>query len=195
LNASLLTQTIISGFLVSAVIVGLLWCFAPRRARWPQIAAGVILLDHGSKWLVAEIVKGGGTHSYLAGNIQIGYYTNYLQGFGATSPWLLCATLVGVIGAIRLYQMLVERHYRMSFATEAGLALVLGAVAAIALERAWTGYVVDFLQLGATCDYVCNMADLAALAGLAILSVRGLSILPAAIEQELAAAAAGEGVE
>ena len=195
MNASLLTQTIVSGVLVSAVIIAFLCLFAPRRAYWPHITAGVIFLDLGAKWTVGALVKGGATHSYLGGNLQVGYYTNYLQGFGATSPWLLCATLVGVIGSIRLYQMLVERRYRMSFFTEAGLAMVLGGVAAIAIERVWTGYVVDFLQLGVASDYVCNLADLTAFAGLVILCGRGLAVLPAAIEEELAAAAAGKGVE
>lgn len=195
MNASLLTQTIVSGFLVSAVIIAFLCLFAPRRSRWPHITAGIILLDFGAKWLVGALVKGGTPHSYLSGSIQIGYYTNYLQGFGATSPWLLCATLVGVIGCIRLYQMLAERQYRMSSFTEAGLAMMLGGVIAIAIERSWTGFVVDFLQLGVASDYVCNVADLAAFAGLVTLCVRGFSVLPAALEQELASAAAGEGVE
>jgi len=192
MDASLLAQTIISGALVSAVILGFLCRFSPRRARWPQIAAGVIFLDQGSKWVIAELFKGA-PHSYLGGRIQISYCTNFLQGFGATSPWLLCTTLVGLIGALRLYQMLVERRYVMSFATEAGLALMLGGVAIIAVERAWAGFVVDFLQLGAGSSYVCNFADLAALGGAVMLAVRGLSVLPKAIEEEAAAGDAGEG--
>jgi lipoprotein signal peptidase len=189
MDASLLAQTIISGALVSAVILGFLCRFAPRRARWPQIAAGVIFLDQSSKWVIAELFKGA-PHSYLGGRIQIWYCTNFLQGFGATSPWLLCTTLVGVIGAVLLYQMLAERRYAMSFATEMGLALILGGVAIIAIERAWAGAVVDFLQLGAGSGYVCNFADLAALGGAMMLAVRGISVLPRAIEEEMVAGGA-----
>ena len=195
MDASLLTQTIISGALASIVIVAFLCRFAPRRSRWPQIAAGVVFLDQGSKWLVSELFKGGAHHSYLGGRVQVEYCTNFLQGFGATSPWLLCTTLVAVIGACRLYQMLLERRYLMSFATEASLALMLGGVASIAAERAWGGFVVDFLQLGAASAYVYNLADVAVLGGAFLLCARGVAVLPRAIEEELAAGSAGKGAE
>jgi len=200
MDASLLLQTIVAGVLVSAVISGFLVCFGRyaacgRRRRWPQIVAAVILLDQGSKWLVAETVRHGAACSYLGGAIQIGRYTNFLQGFGATSSWLLGGTLIGIVGAIRLWQMLRERGYVMSGAAEAGLALMLGGVATIAAERAWSGCVVDFLQFGANGQYVYNFADLAVFAGGFILCARGMIALPRAIEEEMAVANAGEGAE
>lgn len=195
MDASLLTQTIVSGAVVSALILVFLCRFGPRRARWPQIAAGVIFLDQVSKWLVAQLVRDGATHEYLAGMLRIGYHTNFLQGFGSTSPFLLCTTLVGAVGCVRLYQMLNEQRYAMSAATEAGLALILGGVAAIALERAWAGFVIDFLMFGSSGSYVFNFADLAALAGGVVLFARGVAVLPEAIDEELAAARSEKGAK
>jgi lipoprotein signal peptidase len=191
LSTTLLTQTVVSGFLASAAIIVFLFRFAPRRARWPQIAAAAIFLDQASKWIVTGLVRDGAAQSYLGGVLRISCFTNYLQGFGAACPWLLSATLVGLIAAIRLYQMLLERPYVMSPATEAGLALLLAGVLALAVERAWAGYVVDFLQFGRHSAYVCNFADLQALGGLAVLFVRGLTVLPGLIQTELARAGAG----
>lgn len=195
MDASLLTQTIVSGVLVSALILVFLYRFGARRARWPQITAGVIFLDQVSKWLVAGFFTDGATHEYLGGMLRVGYHTNFLQGFGSTSPFLLWTTLVGVVGCVRLYQMLDERRYAMSAATEAGLALILGGVAAIALERAWAGFVIDFLMFGSGSAYVFNFADLAALAGGAVLFVRGFIVLPGAIGEELAAARSEKGAK
>jgi len=191
MDASLLVQTIISGALVSATLFGFLYRFAPRRAHWPQVFAAVIFLDQGSKWLVAELVKGGAPHFYLGGALGVGYYTNFLQGFGTTSSWLLCATLVGVIGGIRLSQMLIERRYLMSSVTETGLALLLGGVAVIAVERTFNGFVVDFIQFGRNASYVWNFADLSAIAGIVILFLRGMTVLPAMVQAELAPARTG----
>jgi lipoprotein signal peptidase len=195
LNGNLLTQTIVSGLLASAIIVVFLLRFAPRHPRWPQIAAAAIFLDQISKWIVADLVRDGASHSYLGGTIEVGYFTNYLQGFGGTASWLLCATLVGVIAGIRLFQMLVERRYVMSGVTEAGLALVLGGVVAIAVERAWAGFVVDFLQIGPHSGYVYNFADFMALGGVLTLFVRGVAVLPGIVEREFAGADAGAGTE
>jgi len=195
MDGSVLVQTVISGALVSAAMLGFLCRFAPRRARWPQVAAGVIFLDQGSKWMIAELIKGHGAHAYLGGKIQISYCTNAVQGFGGTSAWLLCTTLVGMIGALRLYQMLAERRYVMSSSVEVGVALMLGGLAIIAAERALTGFVVDFLTVGAAPDYACNVADLAVLAGATILCVRAAVALPGAVSDELAAARAGEGAD
>jgi lipoprotein signal peptidase len=191
MDASLLTQTIISGALVSAALLAFLYRFAPRRACWPQVFAAVIFLDQGSKWLVAELVKGGAPHYYLGGALGIGYYTNFLQGFGTTSPWLLCLTLVGVIGGFRLSRMLAERHYLMSGVAEMGLGLLLGGVAIIAVERAFNGFIVDFIQFGRNADCVWNFADLAAIAGMLILFIRGLTVLPAMVQDELSTAGTG----
>jgi len=192
-DTGLLIQTVVSGALVSALILGFLYRFGPRRACWPQVAAGVVFLDQATKWLVVELFADGAPQAYFGGRIQIGYHTNFLQGFGETSTWLLCATLVGAIGCVRLYQMLVERRYAMSCGAEVGLALLLGGVATVAAERAWAGFVIDCLQFGPHCNYVFNVADLAALAGCAILFVRGLIVLPGVIEQEHAAAGARSG--
>jgi lipoprotein signal peptidase len=193
MDASLFIQTVISGALVSAALFGFLYRFAPRRTHWPHVFAAVIFLDQGSKWLVAALVKGGAPHFYLGGAIGIGYYTNYLQGFGASSPWLLCATLVGVIGGIRLSQMLIERRYIMSSATETGLALLLAGVAVIAVERTFNGFVVDFIQFGRNAGYVWNFADLSAIAGSVILFLRGMAVLPAMLQAELSPVETGGG--
>lgn len=195
MNAGLLAQTIASGALACAVILGFLYRFAPRRARWPQIAAGVVFLDQASKWLVVGSVKGGPAHSFLGGAMHVGYYTNYLQGFGATSPSILCMTLVGVVGGIRLFQMLLERRYLMSATAEIALALMLGGLATIAVERACTGFVVDFLEFGPHSAYVYNFADLAVLAGGLTLCLRGITVLPRAVEEELAGTGADGGAE
>jgi lipoprotein signal peptidase len=185
MDAGLLRQTVVSGALVSAVILGLLMGFSGWR-RWPRIVVAVILLDQGSKWLIADTVRQGATYSYLGGALQIGHYTNFLQGFGASTNWLLGGTLVGIVGVIRLCQMLGERGYFMSGAVEAGLALILGGVAVIAAERALSGCVVDFLQFGINGAYVYNIADLAVFAGGFILCARAMVALPQAIEQEAA---------
>ena len=206
MHIDVLTQTIISGFLASAAMLAFLLRFGPRRPHWPQIVAAVIFLDQASKWIVAralatataanglavgQLAHNGPHHSYLGGAMEVGYYANYLQGFGGTSAWLLCATLVSAVASVRLYQMLAERGYRMSFATEGGLALVLGGVAALAAERACAGFVVDFLQFGARSNYVFNFADLVAFGGALILFVRAMIALPGLIERELAGAGGG----
>jgi lipoprotein signal peptidase len=195
LSTGLLIQTIISGLLVSAAIAAFLLRFAPPRPRWPQLVCAVFVIDHGSKWIITHLVRGGELHTYLGGAVGIGHYTNYLQGFGRTSPWLLCATLVVIIAGIRLYQMLLERGYEMSWGTEAGLALVLGGVMAAACERMWSGRVVDFLSLGAQGSYVYNFADVAALGGMLLLFTRGAIALPGMIGRELAGAGAAGGAE
>ncbi|UCH35448.1 MAG: signal peptidase II [Armatimonadota bacterium] len=195
MNGSLLAQTVISGALVSACILVFLLRFSRRRSRWPQAVAAVIFLDQASRWVVAELMPPGAAHSYLGGRIEVAYHANHLQGFGATSWWLLYVTLVGVIASIRLYQMLLERRYVMSFATELGLGMILGGVATIAMARATNGFVVDFLRFGPSFSYVYNFADLAAIAGAVILLARGISILPSVVGQEMAPARAEEGAE
>lgn len=191
MHIGVLTQAIISGFLASAAMLAFLLRFGPRRPHWPQIVAAVVFLDQASKWIVGQLAHNGPHQSYLGGAMEVGYYANHVQGFGGTSAWLLGATLVSAVASVRLYQMLAKRGYRMSFATEGGLALVLGGVAALAVERACAGFVVDFLQFGARSNYVFNFADLVAFGGALILFVRAMIALPGLIERELAGAGGG----
>ena len=141
---------------VSSVLLIAVFALFPARfgslVRWVAIVLGAALVDQGAKaLLLARLAHGehwAEGASYLGGRLLIGYDRNDALGFDASFPFLLLSTLALVLLLCVLYQRLGRAHYRMSTLMEIGLALIVGGLLGILLDRLRLKYVIDFLEFG-----------------------------------------------
>ena len=158
---------------VSSVLLIAVFALFPARfgslVRWVAIVLGAALVDQGAKaLLLARLAHGehwAEGASYLGGRLLIGYDRNDALGFDASFPFLLLSTLALVLLLCVLYQRLGRAHYRMSTLMEIGLALIVGGLLGILLDRLRLKYVIDFLEFGPRAVYTYNLADLFAILG------------------------------
>lgn len=161
------TQAVVASLLLIAV-----FALFPARfgslARWVAVVLGAALVDQGSKALLLARLRGDTLyqdHSFLRGWLHLAYCQNDSLGFAVSFPFLLLSTLVFVLLLAVLYQRLGRAHYRMSLVMELGLALMVGGLLGILLDRLRLRYVVDFLEFGRDANYVYNLADLLTMLG------------------------------
>lgn len=134
--------------------------------------------DHATKAAAEASLSHGGAINVVTGILELRFTPNpdtafsLLRTFGvARTPGLLVAAsglaLVGVVA------MWVASRKRASRAQHVGFALVLAGALGNVVDRAMRGYVVDFIHL--TRWPVFNVADIAVVAGVALLGYCALS--------------------
>ena len=165
-------ETAVSGLLVCAAIVVFLIRFG-KTAFWVPAALTALALDQVSKARIASLLA---HPAWTGGNlVQLDLARNYIQGFDASVQGLLLPVLAGLAACSLLYQWLGEMEFSMSHWSQVALALVLGGLASIAIDRLRLGYTPDFIGFaGGSFSY--NLADLAAIAGCGMLCCRALTL-------------------
>ena len=134
----------------------------PSPARWYGLAAGVIVLDQVSKWVVLANLQFGET-IYVAPfwNWVLTYNPGAAFSFLADQPgwqrWFFSILAVGVSAWIAL---MLRRHAGETMLATA-LALIMGGALGNVIDRIRIGAVVDFVQWHAAGFYwpAFNVAD------------------------------------
>ncbi|HMV20435.1 MAG TPA: signal peptidase II [Nitrospira sp.] len=144
----------------------------PSPARWYGLAAGVIVLDQVSKWVVLANLQFGET-IYVAPfwNWVLTYNPGAAFSFLADQPgwqrWFFSILAVGVSAWIAL---MLRRHAGETMLATA-LALIMGGALGNVIDRIRIGAVVDFVQWHAAGFYwpAFNVADSAITIGAVLL--------------------------
>jgi signal peptidase II len=144
----------------------------PSPARWYGLAAGVIVLDQVSKWVVLANLQFGET-IYVAPfwNWVLTYNPGAAFSFLADQPgwqrWFFSILAVGVSAWIAL---MLRRHAGETMLATA-LALIMGGALGNVIDRIRFGAVVDFVQWHAAGFYwpAFNVADSAITIGAVLL--------------------------
>lgn len=144
----------------------------PSPARWYGLAAGVIVLDQVSKWVVLANLQFGET-IYVAPfwNWVLTYNPGAAFSFLADQPgwqrWFFSILAIGVSAWIAL---MLRRHAGETMLATA-LALIMGGALGNVIDRIRIGAVVDFVQWHAAGFYwpAFNVADSAITIGAVLL--------------------------
>ena len=144
----------------------------PSPARWYGLAAGVIVLDQLSKWVVLAKLQFGET-LYVAPfwNWVLTYNPGAAFSFLADQPgwqrWFFSILAIGVSAWIAL---MLRRHAGETMLATA-LALIMGGALGNVIDRIRIGAVVDFVQWHAAGFYwpAFNVADSAITIGAVLL--------------------------
>lgn len=144
----------------------------PNPARWYGLAAGVIVLDQLSKWVVLAKLQFGET-LYVAPfwNWVLTYNPGAAFSFLADQPgwqrWFFSILAIGVSAWIAL---MLRRHAGERLLASA-LALIMGGALGNVIDRIRFGAVVDFVQWHAAGYYfpAFNVADSAITIGAVLL--------------------------
>ena len=151
-----------------------------KKSTWLilGIAVLVIVLDQGSKYLVAMYLPLGGAWSPFPGTdpvFQIVYTYNTGVAFGLLKdlgPLFILIALV-VIGVMIVYiRRLTGNQWLLCIA----LGLMLGGAIGNLIDRIRLGHVIDFLDvgIGATRWYTSNLADVSIVLGVILLGIATL---------------------
>lgn len=137
-------------------------------AFWMTIAL-VFAADRAAKWLAQATLVSGGRVVALAGVLEwrLTYNRGMALGFLADQvlAGLLLPVLVVTLGALLL------RRYQSTRYTRLAVALVIGGFLGNLADRLLIGYVVDMVFFPWMPWYVCNVADIAICAGIAMLMI------------------------
>jgi len=166
----LVWQSVLGAVLVVAALAGYLLKFSGNRL-WIALAAAALAADQVTKRLIerADLPEEG--VPLLGGAVRVFYLENRGLGFGSGLADMLLAVACLALLTLVLYARLSRLGYRMSPAAEAAGGLLMGALLGIAVDRAFLGYVVDFILLGNS-NYVYNVADLAGVAAAIVMGAR-----------------------
>lgn len=135
-------------------------------AFWGILAA-VAALDRAAKLWAGAALKAGENLVAIAGVLEMRYTQNTGMALGFLSgQWL--ASLALPVAAVVVW-VLLGRRYQPTPYKGAASALMLGGFAGNFLDRLLFGYVVDMIYFPWLPWFVCNVADIAISAGVAML--------------------------
>ena len=147
------------------------------RRGWLFLTLSLLLVgcDHGTKLAAARLLPGQPV-SLVSGWLELRYAENRDIAFSALSALHLPASraLLLVFGVLAMFAIAVAwaRTRARSLPSDAGFALVLAGAAGNLLDRAFRGYVVDFVHL--THWPVFNVADVLIVVGAIVLAASNL---------------------
>ncbi len=123
----------------------------PNPGPWLALAALVVVVDQGSKWLIQHAIPLGGTIPLtpwfnLVHIENPGAAFSFLAGQAGWQRWLF--TALGLAASALIAGLLATRRRRPLFAL--GLALILGGALGNVLDRVLWGHVTDFLDVYVT---------------------------------------------
>jgi signal peptidase II len=139
------------------------------------IAIVVIVLDRGSKWLVAGNITLHDSISVLPGFFRLTHVQNSGAAFGlfaeSSSEWKVAILVLFSLLALAVVSALLWKNSHSMTTTGVGLALILGGAVGNLWDRLLTGHVVDFFDfyLGSYHWPAFNIADSAIVIGALLL--------------------------
>jgi signal peptidase II len=145
-------------------------------AQMLAIGSGILALDQGSKFLMAEWLGPGASQhrvDVIGSWVGFEYVENTGAAFGMLSgrPWLV--SILAVVVAVMFVTV-----FRQVLPTDAGVrwcvALILAGAIGNMIDRARIGYVVDFVAVGAWPRF--NIADSSITVGLVLMIVSAFGI-------------------
>jgi signal peptidase II len=148
------------------------------------LAAALLLLDQGSKWLVAGSLRLGEVRSIVPGVFNLTHLQNRGAAFGlfadSGSPAVRALLIAFSVAALALVLYLLGRGVSSRW-TGWGLGLILGGALGNLVDRLRAGSVVDFLDfhLGGYHWPAFNLADSAVVLGALLLMIEVLRPHPA----------------
>ncbi|MGE0405559.1 MAG: signal peptidase II [Candidatus Korobacteraceae bacterium] len=151
---------------------------AVRRYHF-LIALAVVLLDRGTKWLVAARMELHDSISILPGFFRLTYVQNTGAAFGlfseSSSEWKTAVLVVFSLVALTIVAVMLWKSSHALTSTGIGLSLILGGALGNLWDRVVQGHVVDFFDfhLGSYHWPAFNIADSAIVvgAGLMVLEI------------------------
>ena len=153
--------------------------YTTRFILWMFIAAAVVALDQATKWAIIEWVPLYGTvpineFMNLTHQQNTGAAFSFLADAGGWQRWffVVLASVVSLVLIVWLWRIRAENQLVLS----GGLTLVLGGAVGNLIDRAWLGYVTDFIQVwfGSWAFPSFNVADSAISVGAALLIIDAL---------------------
>lgn len=137
-----------------------------RLALFASTIAAILAADQITKWLVRDFFAVGESHPIVPGGLWLTHVENTGAAFGMFrgQQWLLIAVAVAVLGAIAyvVYRFAPER-----LLAQTALAMIAAGTCGNLIDRAVSGAVTDFLDLG--WFPVFNVADIFLDIGVALL--------------------------
>ncbi len=144
------------------------------RKYYFLIAAIVVALDRGTKWLVAQKINLHDSIPIIPSFFSLTHVENRGAAFGlfdeSPSHWIAALVLLSVVALVFVTTLLWKNSHAMS-ATGLGLALVMGGALGNLWDRVFAGKVVDFLlfYVGSYHWPAFNIADSAIVCGAILL--------------------------
>jgi signal peptidase II len=139
------------------------------------IAAGVVLVDRASKWLVAENVGLHDSLTLIPGFLRLTHVENRGAAFGlfsdSSSEWKVAVLILCSLVALAVVSALLWKNSHAMTVTGIGLALIMGGALGNLWDRLLEGHVTDFLDfsLGGYHWPAFNVADSAIVMGALLL--------------------------
>lgn len=139
------------------------------------IAALVVLLDRGTKWLVASRITLNDSIIVLPGFFRLTHVQNTGAAFGlfadSSSEWKVSILVVFSLLALVVVSALLWKNSHSMTITGVGLSLILGGAVGNLWDRLISGHVVDFFDfyLGSYHWPAFNVADSAIVVGALLL--------------------------
>ncbi len=140
------------------------WTDSPPVSRpllwlWLLLAAAAVGLDQFTKWLVVTYLRPVGDLPLWKGVLHLTYVENRGAAFGMLSGrrWIFMIFSWIAIAAV-LFFLIWYRRYTTPLLGVA-LAMILGGGVGNMIDRAWQGYVVDFINVECIHFAVFNGAD------------------------------------
>ncbi|MHB0968776.1 MAG: signal peptidase II [Thermoanaerobaculia bacterium] len=135
-----------------------------------------VVCDRITKRLATAVLEGTPARSFLADTVRIVYVENTgaFLSLGSRLPEnLRSALFIGLNGIVLLVVAIVAIRQRWSGWLGYGAALLVAGGLSNWIDRAMSGYVVDFMNvgIGSLRTGVFNVADMAIMAGVAMLVV------------------------
>jgi signal peptidase II len=129
------------------------------------LMGGIIVLDQATKALVRRFLVEGESHNVIPGFLDLTHVHNTGAAFGLLNaaefqykPLVMIAIAALALVSIAVYATQLGFHERMA---RYGLALILGGAFGNLIDRAFAGFVVDFVDVywGTTHFWAFNVAD------------------------------------
>lgn len=139
------------------------------------IAALVVLLDRGTKWLVASRISLNDSIVVFPGFFRLTHVQNTGAAFGlfadSSSEWKVSILVVFSLLALVVVSALLWKNSHSMTVTGVGLSLILGGALGNLWDRLFSGHVVDFFDffLGSYHWPAFNVADSAIVVGALLL--------------------------
>jgi len=148
------------------------------------IAAGVVVADRASKWLVAQNVGLHDSLTIIPGFLRLTHVENRGAAFGlfsdSPSEWKVAMLILSSLIALLVVSALLWKNSHAMTVTGFGLALIMGGALGNLWDRLLEGHVTDFLDfsLGGYHWPAFNAADSAIVMGALLLVIEILLTKP-----------------
>ncbi len=148
------------------------------KSRFYLLAAGVLILDHLTKWLVRSRMDLHEAIELVPNLLRLSYVRNTGVAFGLFAdfqsvwkPYVLAAMAVVAVAVILVYSTRMPNHRVL---LQVALAITMGGILGNFADRVVHGFVVDFIEFHYSETFywpTFNVADSAISIGIALLLI------------------------